>query len=108
MVEDPSSSRNTREEVVEQINPEASPFGRDVDMDGDDNNEGEFSSPEESDDPSITSSKIRIHLGPLYNTGFILANHKWLEKVGPDPNHLSSVMPFPRYTFVIPDDELHA
>ena len=67
-----------------------------------DNDEGESSSPDESDDPSTTSSKIRRRLGPLSDLRFILANHNWIGKVGTNPNHSSFVVPILAYSFVIP------
>lgn len=69
------------------------------------NNEGDSSSPEESNDPFTTSSKIRRRLGPLLDHGFILVNRKWLEKGGPDPNRLTSILPMLGYSFVISDEE---
>lgn len=89
--------------MVEEINLVSSPSGRDVDMDEDDNNEGKSSYYEESDGPSTISSEIRRRLGSLSDPGFILANRKWLEKVGLDSSHLSLVMW--GYTFLIPDEE---
>lgn len=73
-------------------------------MDEGENNEGESSSPNDSDEPSTTSYEIMRRLGPLSDPGFILANRKWLEKVGPDLSHLSLAMPISGYTFLIPDE----
>lgn len=69
---EPSSAGSVREEVVEQINPKASPSRRDVDMDEGDNNEGDSFSPEESNEPSTALYVIRRRLGPLepwFHTG---------------------------------------
>ena len=69
-------------------------------MDEGENNE---CSPNDSDEPSTTSYEIMRRLGPFSDPGFILANRKWLEKVGPDLSHLSLAMPISGYTFLIPD-----
>lgn len=70
-----------------------------------DNDEDESSSPDDSDDPSTTSSKIRRRLGHRFSLRFILANNNWLVNVDTDTSHLSSIMPMPRYYFVIPDKD---
>ena len=53
-------------------------------------------------DPSMTSYEIRRRLGALSDPRFILANNGWLGKVGTDSRHLSSAIPMPSYTFVLP------
>lgn len=68
-----SSLANNREEGPDQTNLEASPFGRDAEMEeaNSENNEGESIAPEESDEPSITSYEIKRHLCPFFTKALL-------------------------------------
>lgn len=95
---------NNREENSEQTHPESSTLGKEVEMEATHNesDEGDFSSPKETDCPFTILSEIR-RLGPLSVPRFIIANRKWLEKLGLDPSHLSLAMRMSSYSFVVPN-----
>lgn len=60
-----------------------------------DNNEGEFRSLEESDEPSTNSSEIRRRLGPHSDLGFIIVYRKWLEYLAKTPAICPLLCPCP-------------
>lgn len=79
----PTSPGHNGEEYLE-ANPEPNLSGREIDMEetGDGNNEGDFNTTEESDDPSTTLFEIRRCLGPISDLDYILVNRRWLVKIG--------------------------
>lgn len=95
------------EEPFVQIQPEASPFRREVEMRDapDEGDERRPNSSEGSQSPSTTSSEIKRHLGPVSDPGFHNSQPKVDGKKGPGPSHLSLTMPISDYSFEILDEK---
>ena len=90
-----SSPGSVQEDRPIQMAFEASPSGRDMEVEEVNEIESESGPFNDSDDPSTTSSEIRRRQGPQSEPRFILANNSWLGRVGTDLRHFSSAMTMP-------------